>query len=109
MKKRLIILAVLVVTLMCALAITVSAAGYDTTRKVKLDNGTEVALYDADGNALTWYYDGSELVSAKTVDVISVNGSGWITYKSPVSAANVVVANFQDPDYASKITNKVSG
>lgn len=109
MKKRLIILTVLVVALMCALAITASAASYDTTRKVKLDNNTEVALYDADGNALTWYYDGGELVSEKTVDVINVNGTGWITYKSTVSASNVVVANFQDPDYASKVTYKVSG
>ena len=109
MKKKIVLIVVMIAILACLFAISVCAASYDFTRKVTLDNNTEVALYDSEGNALTWYYDGTNLVSAKTADVISVNGSGWITYQSTVTAANVVVANFQDPDYSSKITNKVSG
>ena len=94
MKKKLLLTLAIVSILVCALALSVSAE-HDVTRKVTLDNGTEVNLYDSDGYALTYYLDeNGELVSAKTVDVISVNGSGVATY-SGVATMSVVVANFQ--------------
>lgn len=94
MKKKILLILAIVSILVCALAISVSAE-HDVTRKVTLDNGTEVNLYDENGYALTYYLDeNGELVSAKTVDVISVNGSGVATY-SGVGAMSVVVANFQ--------------
>lgn len=94
MKKKILLTLAIVSILVCALAISVSAE-HDVTRKVTLDNGTEVNLYDSNGYALTYYLDeNGELVSAKTVDIISVNGSGVATY-SGVAAMSVVVANFQ--------------
>ena len=92
MKKKVLFTLLLVSMLVCVFAITVSA--HDVTRKVTLDSGTEVALYDTDGDALTWYMDGENLVSAKTKDVISVNGSGVATYNG-ITNMSVVVANFQ--------------
>ncbi|MBQ8545995.1 MAG: leucine-rich repeat domain-containing protein [Clostridia bacterium] len=92
MKKKILFTLLLVSVLVCLFAISISA--HDITRKVTLDNGTEVALYDSEGNALTWYMDGENLVSKKTVDVISVNGSGVATYNG-ITTMSVVVANFQ--------------
>ena len=93
MKRKLLILTVAIVALVAILAISVSA--HDVTRKVTLDDGTVVSLYDADGYALTYYLDDNgTLVSKKTVDVISVNDSGVASY-SGVATMKVVVANFQ--------------
>ena len=92
MKKKLFLLVAMLALVICMLAVSVSA--HDTTRKVKLDSGTEVALYDSDGDALTWYMDGENLVSKKTKDVISVNGSGVASYNG-INTMSVVVANFQ--------------
>ena len=77
----------------CVFAVSVSA--HDITRKVTLDDGTVVPLYDADGNALTYYLDDEgNLVSQKTVDVISVNNNGVASYNG-ITTMKVVVANFQ--------------
>lgn len=95
MKKKLLLAVAMIAMLVCILAISVSASSYDTTRKVTLDNGTEVALYDNDGYALTYYLnDSGALTSAKTIDVISVNGNGVATYNG-VATMKVVVANYQ--------------
>lgn len=111
MKKKLFLLVAMLALVICVLAVSVSA--YDTTRKVTLDNSTEVALYDAEGYALTWYLDGTTLTSKRTIDLINVNGSGWISYKTDVEgfggASYVVVANFQEPNYKGNIANAVSG
>ena len=113
MKKKIFLLIMVVSVLLCLFAISVSASDYDTTREVTLDSGAKVDLYDGDGNALTWYMSNGTLTSKKTVDLINVNTSGWITYKTDVEgfsgASSVVVANFQEPNYTSFITNKVSG
>ncbi|MBO5356566.1 MAG: hypothetical protein J6A95_02260 [Clostridia bacterium] len=98
MKKKLFLAIAMIAMLLCILAISVSASNYDTAREVTLDNGTKVALYDNDGYALTYYLnDSGALTSAKTIDVISVNGSGVATYNG-VSTMKVVVANFQGPE-----------
>ena len=95
MKKKLLLAVAMIAMLVCILAISVSASNYDTAREVTLDDGTKVALYDKDGYALTYYLnDSGALTSAKTVDVISVNGNGVATYNG-VSTMKVVVANFQ--------------
>ena len=102
MKKRILLIALLIALFVCVFAISVSA--YDTTSKVKLDSGTEVALYDAEGYALTWYIDGSTLKSIKTADIISIsqetsedkNSYATFRFNSTVAASNMVVVNFQD-------------
>ena len=97
----------------CLFVIGVSASSYDTSRKVTLDDNTECALYDADGYALTWYMNGTTLTSKRTIDLINVNSSGWISYKTDVEgfggASNVVVANFQEPKYEGNVANKIVG
>ena len=92
MKKKVLLFVLMLTLVVCAFVISVSA--HDTTRKVTLDNGTVVDLYDADNEALTWYLQDGNLVSKKTKDVITVNGSGVASY-SGISTMNVVVANFQ--------------
>lgn len=102
MKRKSLLLFLMITLFVCVLAISASASNYDTSRKVTLDNGTECALYDAGGNALTYYLEGSELKSIKTADILSV-GSATIDEKSyttfnfkTVSPSNIVVVNFQD-------------
>ena len=113
MKKKILLTLAIVSILVCALALSVSAADYDTSREVTLDSGEVVSLYDQEGYALTWYMNGETLTSKRTVDLINVNGSGWISYKTDVEgfsgASTVVVANFQEENYASAITNTVTG
>ena len=102
MKKKLFLLTIVVSVLLCIFAISVSASDYDTTRKVTLDSGVSVDLYDSDGNALTWYMDNSTLTSIKTADILSTGTTtiDSVSYKTfnfkTVSAGNMVVVNFQD-------------
>ena len=102
MKKKILLVALMAVLIVCAFAISVSA--YDLNRTVELDNKTVVELYDTEGNALTWYMDGTTLKSIKTADIISIsqetsedkNSYATFRFNSTVAASNMVVVNFQD-------------
>ncbi|MBO5092312.1 MAG: leucine-rich repeat domain-containing protein [Clostridia bacterium] len=102
MKKKIFLLIMVVSVLLCLFAISVSAADYDTTRKVTLDSGEKVALYDENGNALTWYMDSGTLTSIKTADILStgtttIDSVSYKTFKfTGVSESTMVVVNFQD-------------
>ncbi|MBQ8145323.1 MAG: leucine-rich repeat protein [Clostridia bacterium] len=102
MKKKLLIITLLVIALTCIFAISVSANDYDTTRKATLDDGTEIALYDSEGNALTYYMDAGVLISVKTADVLltgttTIDSVQYVTFEfQNVTVANIVLANFQD-------------
>lgn len=113
MKKKILLSMIIASLLVCLFAIVVSAASYDTTRKVTLDDKTDCALYDADGYALTWYMNGDTLTSKRTIDLINVNSSGWISYKTDVEgfggASYVVIANFQEPNYTGSVANAIVG
>ena len=68
MKKKLFLALILSFVLALMLIITVSA-GTTTTSKVTLNDGTEVNLFDSDGNALIWYMNaGGELKSISASD-----------------------------------------
>ncbi len=101
MKSRLLFLTLLV-AIACIFAISVNASDYDTSRKAVLDNGTEIALYDSEGNALTYYMDGTTLKSVKTIDILStgnttIDSVQYVTFKfKNVAEANIVLVNFQD-------------
>ena len=74
MKKRILLMLVMTVVLVLALAVAVSAdsvhAGkVDLNQKVTLSDGTECALFDAEGDALIWYKDANgALQSIKAQD-----------------------------------------
>ena len=109
MKKKLFLFLALTVLAVLMLAVSVSAADYDTTRKVTIGD-TEYALYDADGYALTYYKDSEgNVISARTVDLVNVNSSGWLQYKDNTMKANAVIANFQDSHYSSVFANEITG
>ena len=100
MKKRIILFALTLVLVICAFAFTVSAATADISKGVaKYD--TEKALYDTNGNALTWYINAdSQTVYDLTKNVISLSSNGTMTYKSDVvpNAHSVIIANFKNAD-----------
>ena len=58
MKKRFLLIVAMIALLVCVFAISASAA-YDKSEVFKATDGTDLALYDADGNALAWFYDSS--------------------------------------------------
>ena len=74
MKKKIFLTLVMTLMLVLVLALAVSAESVhsgkvDLNQKVTLSDGTECALFDADGDALTWYLDASgALKSIKTQD-----------------------------------------
>lgn len=109
MRKLFLILAISVI-LAVALTFTVSAVAPGDTVSVTVGDTTQdVALFDAEGNALIWYWDaGNNLVSIRTDDqqvkwyteswgeVTSVN----ITFDdgTKISSGNFVVVNMLDDD-----------
>lgn len=99
MKKKIFLLIMVVSVLLCLFAISVSAADYDTTRKVTLDSGETVALYDENGNALSYYNNGTKIVAELTTNIFKWDGAGWLVMKdaSIISAESLVVINLQDP------------
>ena len=76
MKKKLLLTLVMIAMLVCALAIAINADGasvhngkVDLNAKVALDDGTELNLFDSDGDALIWYRaSNGELTSIKAQD-----------------------------------------
>ena len=99
MKKKIFLLIMVVSVLLCLFAISVSASDYDTTRKVTLDSGETVALYDENGNALSYYNNGTKIVAELTTNIFKWDGAGWLVMKdaSIISAESLVVINLQDP------------
>ena len=83
MKKKLLLVSLVVMALMCVFAISVSAATYDKTEKVTvtLTGGStqECALYDADGDELVWYTldSGASVKSIKAKDVCYAVSGGY--------------------------------
>ena len=81
MKKKIFLIASMVVIFACLFAISISAAEYNKNESVTvtLKNGTQqCALYDADGDALVWYTldDGETVQSVKTKNLVtSSNGT----------------------------------
>ena len=105
MKKKVLLISVMAFVLACVFAFSISAENpvfeYDTNRTAVLSDGTPVNLYDESGKALSYYYNGNgELVSDLTVNLFKWNVSGWLEMKDTAicSAANVVIANWQDPE-----------
>ena len=73
MKKKILLVLSCALVLMLVFAVTAFAESVhegkvDLSATVTLDNGTVVPLFDAEGEALTWYLDGSELKSIRTDD-----------------------------------------
>ena len=81
MKKKIFLIASMIVIFACLFAISISAAEYNKNESVTvtLKNGTQqCALYDADGDALVWYTldDGETVQSVKTKNLVtSSNGT----------------------------------
>ena len=100
MKRKLILFAVMLFVIICSFALTVSAVTVDNSKGVaKYD--TEKALYDTNGEALTWYVDGSgKTVYDLTKNVIVLSENGTMSYKSDIVPSNkhVIIANFKNAD-----------
>ena len=100
MKRKLLIFAIMLSFVVCMLALTANAATADISKGyAKYD--TSKALYDVNGEALTWYVNASgETVYDLTKNVISLNSSGIMSYKSDIVPSNkhVVIANFKNAD-----------
>ncbi|MBR2024454.1 MAG: leucine-rich repeat domain-containing protein [Clostridia bacterium] len=82
MKKKFLLTLVMVMMFVLVLAFAVSAESFhdgkvDLNQKVTLSDGTECALFDADGDALIWYLDANgALQSIKAQDErVKYNGS----------------------------------
>ena len=129
MKKKLLLTLAIVMVVALALAITVFAeeatsvhnGKVDLNATVTLDNGTVCNLFDAEGNALIWYNNGSTLESIRADDprviykctyAFGVGNSTvgsvtayevsdmWIQLDSStkISKGNIVVLNLMDDD-----------
>ena len=98
MKKKILLTFLIVSIVALCFAITVSAATADNTKgTAKYD--TTKALYDVNGEALTWYINSNgETVYELTKNVISLNDSGTMSYITDYvpSAQNVIIANFKN-------------
>ena len=127
MKKRILLTLVMALALSLVLALSIFAddtsvhnGKVDLDAKVILDDGTECALFDSEGNALIWYKSGSEYFSIRADDSrvkykatysFGVGNSTvgtatayevsdmWIALESgKVSKGNIVVLNLMDDD-----------
>lgn len=84
----------------CVFVLSVGAVSADTSKGyAKYD--TEKALYDENGEALTWYVDANgQTVYDLTKNVIQLSANGTMSYASDKvpSVKNVVIANFKNAD-----------
>ena len=85
MKKKLLLVITMVAILVCLFTLAVFADGVhsnvDKTTKVILDSGTEVALFDSEGNALIWYLDNSgNLQSIRADDIVDGDNGVRVEY-----------------------------
>ncbi len=125
MKKKILLMLSMALVLVCMLALAVSADSVhsgkvDLTQTVTLDDGTVCNLFDAEGNALIWFKNGSELQSIRADDerviykctyAFNVGNSTvgsvtayevsdmWIALDSGnINKVNIVVLNLMDDD-----------
>ena len=102
MKKKIFLIVSMITLLVCVFAISINAESYDTTRSVTLDDGTPLALYDEEGNALSYYMSNGTLTAVKTSEILStgtanISGVTYTTFAfNGVNATDMVVVNFQD-------------
>ena len=67
MKKKLFIFLSVAVMLVCAFAVSASAATPDESReKVTLTDGTQLPIWDKDGSGLIWYINGTDSETGKS-------------------------------------------
>ena len=84
MKRKLMLIVAMIAILACLFALSVSAVEPDATKgTVTLNDGTECALYDVNGNALVWY----------------INSSGGYSYVRADSGAGDSVADSRFFDF----------
>ena len=98
MKRKLFLTVVAMIIFTVALAICASAS-YNISESVTLDSGVSVNLYDENGNALVWYYDGTTLKSKTLSEALTVGNDGKFTLKD-ISASSVAVFNLQDDSFS---------
>ena len=112
MKKKLFLALILSFVLALMLIITVSA-GTTTTSKVTLNDGTEVNLFDSDGNALIWYMNaGGELKSISasdtgvsyTIDNGTLTGIEIVVDGETIANSSIVVFNVINVDAVAEAT-----
>ena len=102
MKKKIFLMVSMITILVCVLALSINAATYDTARSVVLDDDTSLALYDEEGNALSYYMSNGTLTAVKTAEILStgtatISGVVYTTFAfNGVNALDMVVVNFQD-------------
>ena len=96
MKKKLFLFLALTVLAVLMLAVSVSAADYDTSREVTLDSGEVVPLYDQEGNALSYLYVNEVLTPIKSCEAFYWDGNGYLKLTDESTKANYVVINLQD-------------
>lgn len=111
MKKKILLVLSVALLLTFLFAVTVFAESVhegkvDLNATVTLEDGTVLNLFDANGEALTWYLDGEELKSIRTDD----QRVKWYTEKwdevtgvsiqieegKTISSGNLVVVNMMD-------------
>ena len=118
MKRKFLLIVAMIAVLICAFALTASAAEPDTSREtVTLDDGTKCAIWDTDGNPLHWYVV-SESEGVKTYAHIAANdpavdyNNGWSggdqlgTMKITVGGVEYTKSSFAVVNlYGTKITS----
>ena len=70
MKRKLLLIIAMVAVLACFFALAVSAdvhSNVDKTEKVTLDDGTELNLFDSEGNALIWWRKGANTETGENI------------------------------------------
>ncbi|MBQ8146897.1 MAG: leucine-rich repeat domain-containing protein, partial [Clostridia bacterium] len=120
MKKKIFLFVAIIATLMCFMAISVSAATPDTTKEtVILSDGTKCPIWDTDGDALIWYvstdnlddgYEKYDYIEAQDSRVTYEANGIWSAYGSEYNQiryikidgvdgqTNIVVLNINDDD-----------
>ena len=58
--KKIILVSLLIGLLVCALAVSVGATGFDYSEKAVLADGTVLPIYDEEQNPLIWYVSGTD-------------------------------------------------
>ena len=87
MKKRILLVAFLVVLMVVALAVHVFADG-SNSETVTLKDGTSLSLWDEDGSGLIWYISGTDENGKNVYDSVSnlqqdsTLGKAYVTYAS---------------------------
>ena len=133
MKKKILLISLMVMLLVCLFAISVSAAtiykdaqGNELFRYVDANADYDFDSYsgsfpktDSQGNELTWYITATTEESGNTVHTVAslktlgeagnINASGVYSFTSPVTRKNVVSLNFPDNAGIKKLPSETHG